>query len=342
MSYDLGASPLVMTRESISSRLVNGPLTPGSVVVGRTVDGSTWPGISSLLSATDELGACTDPNAMLRRAVELARSHLGLERVAIYLRDPSAERIVLRGTWGTGLHGETTDERGLYHELSAADHQQIRTVRPRGALWLYLNQSPHVVEAPGDESVVVGRGWLVITPLLVGHDLVGVMYNDAALTHSPVNEDQQVRAAIFCGLLAALVLSRRGTVAWQFLPGEAERSRLVQQVLYLLTKEPQVSGDRIAKEMGISAGHLARSFKAEMGVSLVEYRNRLRIERFFTALERGRGSLLEAALEAGFGSYAQFYRVYRKMLGTPPRQHLASRNGRDAASRLGRNHAGPR
>ena len=37
-----------------------------------------------------------------------------------------------------------------------------------------------------------------------------------------------------------------------------------------------------------------------------------------------RRSLLAAALEAGFGSYTQFHRVYRKMFGQSPREHLSA------------------
>ena len=62
-----------------------------------------------------------------------------------------------------------------------------------------------------------------------------------------------------------------------------------------------------------------------MGVSLVEYRNRLRVERFFASVDRGGSNLQEAAQEAGFGSYAQFHRVFRKLLGTTPREYLTGR-----------------
>jgi AraC-like DNA-binding protein len=63
-----------------------------------------------------------------------------------------------------------------------------------------------------------------------------------------------------------------------------------------------------------------------MGVSLVDYRNRLRIDRFFEAIHRSgsTGNLLDAALEAGFGSYAQFHRVYRKFVGATPRDIFSS------------------
>ena len=62
-----------------------------------------------------------------------------------------------------------------------------------------------------------------------------------------------------------------------------------------------------------------------MGVSLVEYKNRLRIERFLTLVAPGGGNLMQAALDAGFGSYAQFHRVFRNLLGATPKEYLTGR-----------------
>jgi methylphosphotriester-DNA--protein-cysteine methyltransferase len=64
-----------------------------------------------------------------------------------------------------------------------------------------------------------------------------------------------------------------------------------------------------------------------MGISLVEYRHRRLMERFFDAVERGQINLLAAALDAGFSSYTQFHRVYRKMFGKSPREDLQRRSG---------------
>jgi methylphosphotriester-DNA--protein-cysteine methyltransferase len=100
-------------------------------------------------------------------------------------------------------------------------------------------------------------------------------------------------------------------------------SALVRRILQALHQEPLVSGERLAQRLGVSPGHLGRSFKREMGASLVEYRNRLRMERFIVSLEHGRRNLLDAALEAGFGSYAQFHRVHRRLLGITPKQSLS-------------------
>jgi len=77
----------------------------------------------------------------------------------------------------------------------------------------------------------------------------------------------------------------------------------------------------LARKHGVSVSRLARAFKAEMGMSIIEHRNRARLQRFFRLVETGRG-LLPAALEAGFGSYAQFHRVFRALGQGRPRDYL--------------------
>jgi AraC-like DNA-binding protein len=44
-------------------------------------------------------------------------------------------------------------------------------------------------------------------------------------------------------------------------------------------------------------------------------------------LDGGETNLLEAALEAGFGSYSHFHRVFRAQLHATPRAYLRPSNG---------------
>src|SRR6185436_8837980 len=112
---------------------------------------------------------------------------------------------------------------------------------------------------------------------------------------------------------AMLYGTRRGRIGWRPLPRTSDQASLVDRVRQALDEDLSLTGDRLAADFRVSPGYLARTFKREMGLSLVEYRNRLRLERFFETSQRqeGSGTLLCAALEAGFGSYAQFHRVYR-------------------------------
>ena len=107
-------------------------------------------------------------------------------------------------------------------------------------------------------------------------------------------------------------------------PRSLGHSALVRKILRAMNDELPISGERLARELGVSPGYLARAFKREMAMSLVDYRNQLRMDRFFEVIRNkgDRRNFLEAALEAGFGSYAQFHRVYRKLHGTSPRDIL--------------------
>jgi len=234
----------------------------------------------------------------------------------------------MRGTWGTGARGETTDERSLLHEISADDYDALLNVRLIGGLGMYQPHAPLIASEQG-RTVVIGNGWIMATPLAAGGDVVGVMYNDSALSRTPMDENKQALAAVFCAVLAVIVVTRRGAIAWQPLPRTSGQSPLVRRVLGALQDELPITGDKLARELGVSAGYLARSFKREMAISLVDYRNRLRLERFFDVVQRQGNcvTLLEAALEAGFGSYAQFHRVYRKFQGGPPRGFPSSAAG---------------
>jgi AraC-like DNA-binding protein len=69
----------------------------------------------------------------------------------------------------------------------------------------------------------------------------------------------------------------------------------------------------------LSPARLSRQFKIQVGLGIAEYRSRARLERFLELYREGRPiTALAAALEAGFQSYAQFHRVFRRLMGQSP------------------------
>jgi AraC-like DNA-binding protein len=75
----------------------------------------------------------------------------------------------------------------------------------------------------------------------------------------------------------------------------------------------------LARAASLSPSHLSRIFKEQTGVSIGRFRNQQRLQRFLELYGRGRRTTaLAAALDAGFGSYAQFHRVFRDHTARSP------------------------
>jgi len=71
----------------------------------------------------------------------------------------------------------------------------------------------------------------------------------------------------------------------------------------------------------VSSAYLSRMFGRQVGMSLSCYRNNLRLRRFWEAYRQPQGATItEAVYEAGFGSYAQFHKVFKKRYGKAPRE----------------------
>jgi len=285
--------------------------------------------LAGMMAAIDRLAQLEELDAFTREAVEFARETLGIERVCIYLVEDTEPEVVLRGTWGTSDRGVTIDERRLAHIYAREEFEALHGLHARGQLWVYHSLEPQTNDRRRLPWTREDRDWLATTPLVHAREVVGVFYNDTGISKAPFDAAKQAKLALFAGLLAGLTKHRllrqpldRSSTAVPM------TSRFIHKVMYDLEREPHLSGEELAERFRVSAGHLARTFKAEVGSSLVEYRNRLRLVRFFAIMRTGKRSLLEAATQAGFGSYAQFLRVHRQLTGLAPREY--SSNGQAA------------
>lgn len=278
--------------------------------------------VARVLSAVTDLGVIADAQLLLKRAVEVAGECVGVERVALFASDlvPSdgrGARSVLRGTWAIDPLGRAIDARGLQYELDGAEHTELLGLHHDGQLWKYY---PRASDYECGAARRIGSGWLVVTPLIAAGDLIGVMHNGGDPARV-LDDNQQAQVAVYCSVLATLIVSRRAYRRWA--PAlEAARSEAIGRAMRALSVEPALRGSVLARALDVSAGHLARSFKREVGCSLVEYRQRVLLDRFFSALDGGNLTLFAAARDAGFRSYTQFYRVYRKLVGSAPRDGL--------------------
>lgn len=80
--------------------------------------------------------------------------------------------------------------------------------------------------------------------------------------------------------------------------------------------------DGLSRACGLSSSRLAHVFSDQVGVTPLQYRNFVRVQQFIRTYSGDERNLLRAALQFGFGSYAQFHRVFRQVCGTSPAEHF--------------------
>ena len=200
---------------------------------------------------------------------------------------------------------------------------QARPLRPGTLIWLAPGRRHRLLRSPHLEMwVVVVRPELVEVPrlaklaadplrLLPGEELIDL---DMLLRQvCQDNDDHDVyNAGVTYVVRRALRIS--GELAGERKPMHAAVTRALLQ---LREQGASLSLDELAAIAGITPSYLSRLLVEQTGRSFVEWRNRLRLERFMARWQPG-AQLLNVALEAGFGSYTRFHRVFTALVGCPP------------------------
>ena len=102
----------------------------------------------------------------------------------------------------------------------------------------------------------------------------------------------------------------------------------IESAVLALKADLTLGATALAERSGIRTETLGRLFRAQMGESLVEFRNRARLEAVDRIAEgKTARNLTDAALEAGFGSYAQFFRVFQALRGMAPHAYYQEKRG---------------
>jgi AraC-like DNA-binding protein len=157
--------------------------------------------------------------------------------------------------------------------------------------------------------------------LLAPRDLATLRDAFARLRAEQRADRKLVNAGVAYGLArawAAFGSASPSAAVEAFRPAVAEALRLLRAASLALPE--------LAQRVGLSESHLSKLFQAQVGASVTEVRNRIRIERFLELYGDGtRATLTQAAIDAGFGSYPQFHRVFRAQLGCSPAAHAKSK-----------------
>lgn len=97
---------------------------------------------------------------------------------------------------------------------------------------------------------------------------------------------------------------------------------LSRRALAHIHEDPGCVSAELVRRLKTAPSVLSRRFHDETGVTFVEFRARQRLMQFVRGVDAGE-SFTRAALTAGFGSYAQCYRVFARSLGCCPNAYFA-------------------
>jgi methylphosphotriester-DNA--protein-cysteine methyltransferase len=239
--------------------------------------------------------------------------------------------LILRGSarLHLGAGGETVRARHLCWILPSVPHV-MSGFSPDFDMWV-MQLDPALVAAcwraldPGASSTPAGlfERW----PILLGERLAGRAVVELAAEQARRLGELAAgvwgagsAAAARPSLRTLLDLALRAT-----LPNIDDRRpvSVSQLASCVLLASPMMDRPALAAELGVSQGFLSRRFQREMGVTLVEHRTRTRIAHFLALAQSTGSNLLNAALDAGFGSYSQFHRAFSRVSGSRPRDYLS-------------------
>ena len=208
---------------------------------------------------------------------------------------------------------------------------------PAALVWMLPNQSHRLLPGPDLQMWVVtcssdslDRSFL---DDVAAHSRCTLARDDALsldrlITHiSQEADDPQVfRKGIDYALRSALRLSKLRPETSQVPLHPA-----VLSAMRILRDAPDIANAaELAARCGVSQAYLRELMIEQTGRGFVEWRNRFRLERFQILYPRS-GNLLTAALDAGFGSYAQFHRVFEAVVGTSPSRWVTGERGSASA-----------
>ena len=210
-------------------------------------------------------------------------------------------------------------------------------VMPGDMLWLFPKQEHVLVGQSPDFAMWVG----VFTPATVRQLAQSAGYQELRKSNPPgeycrrVSHEAMIQLDTIIARVAAaeervaelnaglhfLLLTLWHTFQQSGLIPVDDLHPAVERAARLIRDNPDkcTSLPEIARQAGLSPARLSRLFHLQTGMALVDYRNRVRIGCFVRIYGKGQQhNMLNAALTAGFGSYPQFHRVFKQVMGCSP------------------------
>ncbi|CAN5389176.1 hypothetical protein BH09VER1_BH09VER1_07800 [soil metagenome] len=273
----------------------------------------------------------------LRKQMTVVSNHRYQESVGgyrVYFVGTGSRQVDYEGWWKTKLDFYSIDAVGFAQRVRVGGGKE-EFLRCENAVCLF---APNVLfEEFYEKPRRFEDAWVVFRPCAEHHPLkkvlgkkgYGVFQDDHRLIRQRIHEVAQIASpdtglrymaqAAFLQILAYILQAVDGQVG-PLQQGQPVRHTFRDKVLGLLTddlrRDPSV--EELARQLSVSRSTLSHRFSAEMGETMVQLKNRLRIQRAQELMSDTGKQLKEIAFEVGFDDPAYFTRLFTRQAGVSP------------------------
>lgn len=281
----------------------------------------------------------------LRKQMRVISNHRYKDNIggyAIYFVGTGKRDINFTGWWKTKLDFYSLDVAGLCQQMRVGDEREF--TREEGTVSLFADNVSF--EEHYETSCKFDDAWIIFRPLHENHPLKKIVNqkgyrlfkDDHHVIREKIHETAQIASpdvgqrlmaqAAFLQILAhfcqasSISSSNIRRIA-PLVPRRENPNTFKYRVLSILGSDlrKDLSVEELARELSVSRSTLSHRFSAEMGETMVQLKNRLRIQRAQELMEAPDKQLKEIAFETGFDDPAYFTRLFTKMAGVSPSEY---------------------
>jgi AraC-like DNA-binding protein len=101
---------------------------------------------------------------------------------------------------------------------------------------------------------------------------------------------------------------------------EATGNFMINKILqYLHLKiENYITLENLAEDLNISVGYASYCFKKNMGITIMKYVQKIKVDRAKTLLKSTDNSILQISAQLGFYDQSHFTKTFKQLVGVPP------------------------
>ncbi|NME84202.1 AraC family transcriptional regulator [Clostridium sp. SM-530-WT-3G] len=88
-----------------------------------------------------------------------------------------------------------------------------------------------------------------------------------------------------------------------------------------LNIESTISLKKLSNDLNLSQGYISDCFKKHMGITIMNYAKKIRIDRAKVLLLTTNDSILDISIRLGFHDQSHFYKVFKSFTGVSPSQY---------------------